>query len=95
MVVIGGPASGVAVNAVHPNPFTNNFSFTYTATQNQPVDVTILNTSGQEVDRKTQQAVKGNNHFVFNETDNHLETGIYFVKIKVDNVIHTQKIIKN
>src|SRR5258706_8645668 len=94
-VVNGGPGSGVVVNAVYPNPFTDNFSFSYTAAQNQPVDVTILNTSGQEVDRKTLQAVKGNNDFLFNETDNHLETGIYFVKIKVDNVIHTQKVIKN
>ena len=89
-------ASSTAVKTAYPNPFTDNFSISFSAKQDQPVEVTILNTSGQKVFRKIQQADKGSNDFIFNEiAQKQLKSGLYFVKIKVDNVIHTQKIIKN
>lgn len=94
-VVIQESLEGVIVNSAYPNPFTDQFSISYTAAQSQPVDINILNTSGQKVYGKILQAVKGGNRFDFNESKKELETGIYFVKIKVDNVIHTQKVIKN
>lgn len=95
-VVIKEPGSGVVVQAAYPNPFTDNFSITYTSAQSQPVDITIVNTSGQKVFRKTEQAEKGSNNFIFQEiTQKRLENGIYFININIDNVIHTQKVIKN
>jgi hypothetical protein len=89
-------ATGIAVNTAYPNPFTNSFSISYTTKQDQPVEISILNTSGQKVYRKILQVEKGSNDFVFNEiAQKQLEPGLYFVKIKVDNVIHSQKVIKN
>ncbi|HLG34301.1 MAG TPA: T9SS type A sorting domain-containing protein [Bacteroidia bacterium] len=84
----------ISISSVAPNPFTENFSVTYSMQQEAEVNISLMNASGQIVYNQTQTALQGINRFDYTEGFN-LPNGMYFVKISFDKNVQVQRIVKN
>lgn len=73
---------------VIPNPIKNNLSIYFKDDNNKTKEIIIYNVKGQQIIRKKSIAKKVNIPFL------NFPKGIYIVKIKINNVIKTKKIIK-
>ena len=81
--------------SVYPNPVRDVVSVQYHSAKNEPLTIRISNAGGQKLAIKTVLAVKGTNAFSLTETAQ-LKAGIYFVElINSNEVIGTQRFIKN
>jgi hypothetical protein len=77
-------SNGASIN-MFPNPANNNLTISAT----QPIEkINIFNILGQEV-----LSLIGNNIFE-NINISNLQTGTYFVKVEIDNITQTLKLIK-
>ncbi len=77
-----------------PSPFTQKVIVGFTASANVQAIVKFINTNGQVVFSKQNQVTKGYNNLTINNLSN-LSSGIYIAQLIVNNqVIGSQKIIK-
>ncbi|MBK5284848.1 MAG: T9SS type A sorting domain-containing protein, partial [Bacteroidia bacterium] len=88
------PGTTLSINGVNPNPFRSSFSISYTVEDNSVVQISIMNTRGQVVFSKKQNAAEGSNRFDYNDNLN-LPSGIYFAKLILNNEVQIQKLVKN
>lgn len=78
---------------IYPNPNNGFAKFEYTLPQNENISISIVNYTGQEVANpiKNENCIKGKYFYLF---ENQLLTsGIYFVILKTEKQIITQKMI--
>lgn len=86
--------AAISISAVAPNPFSENFSVTYSVQQDTEVEISLTNASGQLIYNEKQNASSGTNRFDYAEGLN-LPEGIYFVRISFGKDTVVKKIIKN
>jgi len=78
----------------YPNPFTSELSLTFNASENGTAKFSVLDISGRSVFEKTVPIQKGNQTIIVNELDK-IETGIYFLSVKMNGENSIIKLIKN
>jgi hypothetical protein len=81
----------------YPNPFNPTTTIKYYLPKDNFVNLSIYNVKGQKIKKLVNEIkLKGNNSVVWNGKDekgNFVSSGVYFYKIKTDNVSTTQKIL--
>lgn len=78
---------------VYPNPFSTQFTATFSAGKTADATMIIRNSIGQPVLQKTIRTVKGNNTVTINNLSN-LKAGIYYVTISNDDINYHSKLQK-
>ena len=86
--------STMEVNTVSPNPFTTDFSVSYSIKSIGNVEFTIINFEGKIIEQKTLEAQEGNNSYDFIDNYN-LSPGIYFLSLTSGDQKIVKKLIKN
>jgi len=77
--------------SVYPNPNSGRFTVDFYTPLRQSISVTLMNIQGQEVFSKT---VKGANKYKEAVHEN-LQPGVYFLMVKTQSGVKTQKVIIN
>ncbi|MFK7773237.1 MAG: T9SS type A sorting domain-containing protein [Saprospiraceae bacterium] len=80
---------------VFPNPFSDNSNITFTIPTSEFIEINIINTTGQILEKVvSQELTKGKHQFSFGKKE--WSAGIYFLQIMNKNggIIKTEKIIK-
>jgi len=75
---------------VYPNPFSETINFQYTLTKPMGVELIIYNLLGEEVEVIEEIQSGGVNKIVWNPAN--LPHGIYFYRLKTDNVFVSGKL---
>ncbi|MGB4846128.1 MAG: T9SS type A sorting domain-containing protein [Ferruginibacter sp.] len=95
VLVVRLQASGDVKMQVSPNPFTENVSMRFTATEDGIAQIRILNTNGQTLFSKQSAISKGYNNIQVDGLTR-LPQGMYIAQLVINGtVIDNQKIIKN
>jgi hypothetical protein len=85
-------ANGNGINAVYPNPTSDQFTMEYTVTGNQNVTWTMTNVMGQVVRQgENQSATQGKNQVSIETAD--LAEGIYFMNLTTNEGVFTQRVV--
>ncbi len=79
--------------SISPNPFSEKFKVGFTMKQTGPVEIQLLNSSGNIVEKEVILSYDGPNVFSFQNTER-LSPGIYFINLIYNDQKITQKIIK-
>jgi hypothetical protein len=85
-------ASGVAINDfirkssldVYPNPASNQFNVNLNLARNAQVQMTLFDAYGKTV-YNTENKTMAQGENIMNITTSHLESGLYLLRVKVDN----------
>jgi len=78
-------------SSIFPNPAKNNATLRIDLNGNSKVQIQVLNTIGQVVKSVAPQGQTGTNSFNIDLSG--LNSGIYFVNVKVDNATSTKKLV--
>jgi len=85
-------ANGNGINAVYPNPTSDQFTMEYTVTGNQNVTWTMTNMMGQVVRQgENESATQGMNRVSIETTD--LAEGVYFMNLTTNEGVFTQRVV--
>lgn len=86
---------GHALNlSVFPNPSNDQVSIAFDLLEDKNVEVTLTDVLGKTVKTISEQRLGNGNHTLNIAVDD-ISKGIYFVKVNVNNVVSTQKIVVN
>jgi len=86
--------SGRIILKNYPNPFNTLTNFEFTLAENQQVNISIYNSTGQTIMTLVNKKLDtGNYSFEWNAAN--YPNGIYLVKIRIDNQLYAAKIIKS
>ncbi|MFY0674301.1 MAG: PKD domain-containing protein [Bacteroidia bacterium] len=78
---------------VFPNPFTQGLNITYEIEKESLVIAQVYNLNGQLIETLVnQKQIKGKHQVQFNTHD---QSGIYMVKLVIDNMVYHQQIVKS
>lgn len=80
------------VSNVYPNPFTESFNIDVVTPVSGTTEITVVDITGKEIATKTVEANAGKNTIFFNEIA-HVNSGIYFVKVKQGAYTGLHKVI--
>ena len=84
---------GHALNlSVFPNPSNDQVSIAFDLLEDKNVEVTLTDVLGKTVKTISEQRLGNGNH-TLNIAVGDISKGIYFVKVNVNNVVSTQKIV--
>lgn len=86
------PTNSDSKITVHPNPVENNLTINVPFADQQTIEITLTDVLGKAVVYKKSTILVGSKSIQVDM--NELNSGVYFVKVKVDDVIFTQKILK-
>ena len=78
--------------SVFPNPSNDQVSVVFDLLEDKVVEITLHNVLGKTVKTIHKQAFTNGNHSISIPV-NDISKGIYFVKVNVNNIITSQKII--
>ncbi len=78
---------------ISPNPAQDNVALNFSLPHNGLVEIQILNLLGQQVDQAAIQGLEGSQSYEMNL--NHLNPGTYFIHIRQNDLLGTQKLIIN
>jgi len=79
---------------VFPNPYEDHFAIRYNLSKESNVKIAILNNTGKEVlTKKLGRQEAGNHSYQVNAEQQGMKSGLYFVKLILDNTILTEKIV--
>ena len=84
----------IEIKSMSPNPFTESFEMSFMMKANATIDIALMSTTGQLIQREKFEAKAGYNTWEFIDSYN-LKKGIYFVIISYNNQKFTKKIIRN
>jgi len=94
VVVTFGESSNAKIVSVGPNPFNNYLNIEYSSNNNEPVELIIMNTSGQIVHKSSIDGTKGTNKFRFDETTK-LIKGLYIINLVINGKVQSYKVLKS
>lgn len=83
---------GYSLSPVYPNPFNARFTLPFTLTEPMQVTAELYKLTGQNVMTVVNREFGTGTHHVTVDV-NDLASGIYFVRITLDNRSHMQKVI--
>ena len=78
---------------VYPNPTNGMVNIMFSAIKSSKLNYTVKDVSGKAVLTNTVNTQIGNNNFIIDLAKQNISKGVYFVELKVDNEVITQKII--
>ncbi len=78
---------------VHPNPFVNNVSISFTSENAGKGTVELTDITGRKISTKEIEVTKGENSFEWNNVSS-FQNGIYFISVNVNGKISTHKVLK-
>ncbi len=78
---------------VFPNPFTSNFTASFSAAKTSNATLVLRNTIGQPVFQQTIKINKGNNSVIITNLPT-LVTGVYYLSISNDDINYNSKLQK-
>jgi hypothetical protein len=78
---------------VYPNPFSNDFTVSFSATKTAAATLKLLNSTGQLVFSKTISVNKGNNSILVNSLPS-IKPGIYYMSISNEELNFNSKLQK-
>lgn len=78
---------------VYPNPTNGMVNIMFSAIKSSKLNYTVKDVSGKAVLTNTVNTQIGNNNFIIDLAKQNIGRGVYFVELKVDNEVITQKII--
>jgi uncharacterized repeat protein (TIGR01451 family) len=84
--------SGQAIQIV-PNPVTTQLKLTVSSLSKLKADIQIFDDYGKVMMNTSENIIAGTNYLVFSETEKY-PTGVYYLRIKLDNNIITRKFNK-
>lgn len=77
----------------YPNPFNSNISFDFNLPNEAFIRAEILNLSGEPVENLLNEKHNKGNTVVYWQPKSELTSGIYFLRVRVDNQVLIKKII--
>jgi hypothetical protein len=80
--------------SVFPNPYSNDYSISFTAINEGSATVEMMDLQGKVVAVKNAAVVNGVNTISMNEAST-VRAGIYFVRININGEMQTLKLVKN
>ncbi|MFK7979196.1 MAG: 3-coathanger stack domain-containing protein [Saprospiraceae bacterium] len=82
-------------SAISPNPFTQSFMIDYHLPKSSTVNIDVFNLNGQKVMGSIvlSNQVEGNNQVVINGEN--WVSGLYLVRIRMDNQVWTKRLVKH
>ena len=80
---------------IYPNPFDNELNISFESLANQQAVLSIYNVLGQQVFINRMNTKSGVNLFNLNNVNSLEGSGIYFVKLAIDNQTYIYKIMKS
>lgn len=92
-ISVPGITGDLFSTTAYPNPFNSNFSLEFSVKQNTEVEVSILNSMGQLVNKETYNATAGRNKYDLVISDDNAN-GVYFYVIRTGQSTLSGKIIK-
>ncbi len=79
---------------VFPNPYEDHFAIRYNLSENSDVKIAILNNTGKEVlSAKLGKQEAGSHTYQVNADQKGMKSGLYFVKLILDDTVLTEKIV--
>jgi hypothetical protein len=79
--------------SVYPNPFNDRCSISFDAAEEGQVSVIVHDLQGRVVAKHNAEAVKGNNTIMLDQLSL-LQTGVYMLKVQVNEETHVLKMIR-
>ena len=80
--------------ALSPNPSTSTANLSFTLPQESQVNVKVYDITGRLVkDFGDESLNQGVHNYTISKLDNNLTDGIYFVKVLINNVLYTDKLV--
>ena len=79
--------------AVYPNPSVNNITIRIQAAATQTGNIQLTDNNGRLITRKQASLVRGQNFISFPEMDQ-LPAGIYHLRIGMDGIFYTEKLVR-
>lgn len=76
---------------IFPNPNEGSFTLSLSATRNEPVKMTLVNTLGEVVDIRTFEVRTGQQSFYISNA--HLSAGVYFIQITTEGGTSVRRIV--
>jgi hypothetical protein len=80
--------------AVFPNPYSTDYSLSFTATNNGNASIEMVDLQGRVVASQEATIASGPNTLSMKETTN-LKSGIYFVRLTINGETQIIKLVKN
>jgi uncharacterized repeat protein (TIGR01451 family) len=93
VVATGGSSTDFTVQPIYPNPFKNQLQVSFTAPDEQNVQVRLVNKMGAVIYQKEYMSHKGLNELRIDEADQ-LAAGIYFLQLISPAKLITEKLVK-
>ena len=82
----------------YPNPFFSSTNLSFSLKHSEFVNLSVYNIQGKKVKTIVNKKMKGGEYEISwdgkNENRSILSSGIYFIKLKMDNYINVKKIVK-
>lgn len=78
---------------VYPNPSKGDATISYNLTEASEVTFSVLNVFGAKIAEKTMNLAAERNSIELSELHNALEAGIYMIKLDIDGISNTKKIV--
>lgn len=87
-----------SVGQAYPNPFNPSVTIPFALPKEGEVNINVFNLLGQQVYSHAQNYQAGTHQFVFdastaNLTGNELVSGVYFLQVRFDGQLNTQKVL--
>ncbi|MBL7888451.1 MAG: N-acetylmuramoyl-L-alanine amidase [Bacteroidia bacterium] len=79
---------------VYPNPFTSNTSLSYQLSAVADVRIELVDVLGKQIELLNTKAQAAGKHAItINANELHLAKGMYFLKLQVNDVLETKKVV--
>ncbi|GAB3700566.1 hypothetical protein GCM10027592_27640 [Spirosoma flavus] len=82
---------GVSTPGVYPNPSDGLITVTYYVQKSQPVQIQVVNASGQTLHRQDEQAQTGENRFKIDMRDR--PAGLYLIRLQSSGEVEVRKVL--
>lgn len=83
------------INGVYPNPLKDELKISMQVAEKSELRVRMMDILGEEKLDVTDDADPSKKEYCFDLRDYHLEKGIYFVRVEIDNMVRTFRLVKN
>lgn len=80
--------------SIYPNPANNQFTINYNLSKSADVDIRIFDLTGKQI-LILEQGIrnKGNNQKTYFTANEKIQKGVYFIKLKFNQITYTRKLV--
>ena len=80
---------------VYPNPFNSNINLSFSHPRSEVVRLSLINTIGQEIAQLPDQSLQAGLNEIHIDGLRTIQSGVYFLRLNIDNSVQYIKIIKH